>query len=355
MNFPRIRSLFPRALAAAVLLACVALPLRARADAAGDWKAILAMDAGPEGNAPTRDVAHQLMIAFFDKQEQALRAYIAAYPGDAHQVEARLRLSHLLAVRGELEAKPKAYEESVKILDTLAADRTLPPGKQADVAYARITLYMHQVPRPDATQRDALMSGIRSFQKQFPADPRNGVLYAEAATLYDPDPKVKRELLSEALRYADDELKQRINDDFKRLDMLGKPLELKFDSVQGTPVDVADYRGKVVLVYFFANWSSPSVAGLGEVKRIAEAFSPAEFQVVGVSLDKSRESLTGLLGKYTINYPVSFDGKGWEGPVARSLGINSLPTVWLVDRKGNLRILNAIDNTEALIRQLLRE
>ena len=55
--------------------------------------------------------------------------------------------------------------------------------------------------------------------------------------------------------------------------------------------------------------------------------------------------------------PVAFDGKGWESPLVRSLGINSLPTLWIVDRKGNLRALNARTDREAsaLIAQLLRE
>lgn len=355
MNIPRPSRTFFRALAcSAALFACAAAP-RVHADAATEWKAITDMDAGPEGNAPTRDVAKQLMTAHFDKVEQALRAYIAAYPSDAHLVDARLRLSHLLIVRSELENKPKAYTEGLKIMSDLEADRSLSPENQADVAYARITLYMHRVPRPTPTQREALVASIRSFQRKYPADARNGALFVEAATLYDEEPKTKRQLLSEALRYADEEMKERINDDFKRLDMLGKPVDLKFDSVQGEATDIANYRGKVVLVYFFANWSSPSAAGLAELRGIAGAFKPAQFQVIGISLDKKRESLSELMVKNGITYPVYFDGKGWESPLARSLGINSLPTVWLVDRKGNLRNLNAIDNTEALIRQLLAE
>ena len=61
------------------------------------------------------------------------------------------------------------------------------------------------------------------------------------------------------------------------------------------------------------------------------------------------------MGKGKIDFPVYFDGKGWESPLARSLGINALPTAWVLDRSGNLRTLNAMNSTEAIITQLLQE
>ena len=53
-----------------------------------------------------------------------------------------------------------------------------------------------------------------------------------------------------------------------------------------------------------------------------------------------------------LTWPVAFDGKGWESPLVRGLGINALPTVWLLDARGRLRSLNALENTVAQIRQL---
>jgi len=216
---------------------------------------------------------------------------------------------------------------------------------------------MHHAVNPDSETRDALLSYVQKFEKDYPADHRSADLLAEVASLYDDQPKQKRELLNEAFQNADsDETKQRINDDLKRLDMLGKPLDLKFDSAQGDAVDIASFRGKVVLVYFFAAWSSPSVQGLVEVKGIEDQFPKAKFQVIGISLDKTKEGMQALTTKAGLkDVPIFFDGKGWESPLVRSLGINALPTVWLVDPQGNLRVLNAVNNTESLIRELMRE
>jgi len=326
------------------------------ADALKDWEQIIALSAGPKGDAQTREQARQLMIQNFEEQQRALQLFIATYPADSHNVEASLRLSHLLAVRCDLEGKPEYYTVAAKILDKLEADPATPPAKLPDVAYSRITLLMHHTPNPDGVQRETLVAYVRKFQKDYPSDHRLANLLAEMASLYDSDPETKRQLLEEALRYAgDDAVKQRINDDFKRLAMLGRPVELKFDSVQGEPIDVTKYRGKVVLVYFFANWARPSVLGLIEVKRIADQFPKNKVQALGISLDKSKEALTATMTKAGIDFPVYFDGKGWESPLARSLGINALPTAWVLDRSGNLRTLNAMNSTEAIITQLMEE
>lgn len=348
-------SIFGRALGTILVFWLVATNL-ALADAEQDWRKIVELDAMPKVEIKTAEQAQELALQRLDLQEKAIRAFLAGHPADAHAFEGWMRLSHLLAIRSDLQSKPEAYAEALRILDDLESRGATPRGKLPDVAFARITLLMHHTPKPDPAARESLMAYVRKFQTDYPADHRTGDLLAEMATLYDLQPQKKRELLNEALPYAgDDELKQRIHDDLKRLDMLGKPLALKFNSVQGEAVDVAAYRGKVVLVYFFAGWSIPSQQGLVELKRIAEVFPKNKFQVIGISLDQSRPALLGALGRLGVDWPVAFDGKGWESPLARSLGINILPTAWVLDRGGNLRTLNALDNTEAVIRFLVEE
>ncbi|HWB59877.1 MAG TPA: TlpA disulfide reductase family protein, partial [Chthoniobacteraceae bacterium] len=228
--------------------------------------------------------------------------------------------------------------------------------KLPDVAYDRLTLLMHHAQDPDETEREALLSQVLKFQKDYPTDHRNGDLLVAVATAYDDDPQKERDLLNQAIRYANADLKAEISDDLKRLEMVGRPLKLKFDSVQGQEINIESYRGKVVLIYFFAGGSPPSVMGLGPVKEIADGLArTGEFQLLAISLDDKKEMLDTILKRTGLNCPVYFDGKGWDSALPRSLGINRLPTVWLVDKHGNLRVLNAINNTEALVRGLMRE
>jgi len=83
-----------------------------------------------------------------------------------------------------------------------------------------------------------------------------------------------------------DELRARIDDDLKRLALLGKPLAMQWTSVQGTRIDLDRLRGKVVLIYFFASWSPPSIAELAWVQQLSAASDA--IQTLGICLDNDR-------------------------------------------------------------------
>ena len=75
-------------------------------------------------------------------------------------------------------------------------------------------------------------------------DRRGPRLLVEAATVCDDVPNQKRDLLEEALRLTDEEpLKRRIADDLKRLDLLGKPLDLKMTALGGGEIEIANFAG----------------------------------------------------------------------------------------------------------------
>jgi hypothetical protein len=72
-------------------------------------------------------------------------------------------------------------------------------------------------------------------------------------------------------------------------------------------------------------------------------------------MDPKRETVLETIKAHHLNWPLAFDGKGWDSPLARGFGINMVPTVWLVDRQGHLRSLNALEGAAGLAKQLLRE
>jgi peroxiredoxin len=115
--------------------------------------------------------------------------------------------------------------------------------------------------------------------------------------------------------------------------------------------DVKDYRGKPVLVLFFAASSDPARTAFAEVQSTMETYGE-DVAFVGVSLDAKREDVVKFLEERKVNMPVAFDGKGWHGAMVSKLGVNTVPSAWLLDKKGVVRTLGALENTAALIRQL---
>lgn len=313
---------------------------------------MVALDGGPQTPPKTAVEARAAALMHLDKQEVALRSFLAQHAEDGHVFEARLRLARLLQIRGDVQGNLKAVEEGRLLLDQLAVGAS--PEQRTEVDFAKLTLFMRTMRGPTPESGERLLDLTRLFQKAHPNDRRIGGLLAEVATLFELKPKTMRGLLMEAERVTSDaQLRGRIADDLKRLDLLGHPVALSFTTLDGKPFDVVAYRGKVVWVLFFARWSQPSLDALDTLKKSLAAFPPDSVRVVALSLDVKTEPLQAVLKEKAVSWPVGCDAKGWESPLIRAFGINSLPTAWLLDKKGVLRSLNVLESTQAQTRQLL--
>jgi hypothetical protein len=149
---------FSIALAAVLFLAPRAVQAQS-AEAA--WQAIVALDAGPQTKTRTPNEARAAAVGHLDRQENALREFIRAFPGDTHQFEAQLRLARLLQIRGDVQGSPKAIRESKTLLDTLEKDAT--PEQRAELDFARLTLLMRSMKVPSATERQQLLAAARAI------------------------------------------------------------------------------------------------------------------------------------------------------------------------------------------------
>lgn len=112
--------------------------------------------------------------------------------------------------------------------------------------------------------------------------------------------------------------------DFAEQDLAGQPLAL------------AAYKGKLVLVDFWATWCGPCVAELPNVIAAYEKYHDKGFEIVGISLDEDRAALDAFLKEHKMPWPQYFDGQGWKNKLGRQYGINSIPATFLLDREGKI-------------------
>ena len=162
-----------------------------------------------------------------------------------------------------------------------------------------------------------------------------GEFYDQLAKIADEsdDPKIQ----SSAKRYEGLSRRARLPGHFMAIE--GKLLT-------GDNLDWGAYRGKVVLVDFWATWCGPCVAELPNVKTNYDKFHEKGFDVVGISLDRSREPLDAFIEKQEIPWAQLYDeevqnGKGWNHPMAEHFGINAIPAAILVDKEGKVVSLRA--------------
>jgi peroxiredoxin len=112
--------------------------------------------------------------------------------------------------------------------------------------------------------------------------------------------------------------------DFDEKDLAGKPLS------------VANHKGKVVLVDFWATWCGPCVAELPNVLKAYEKHHDKGFEIIGISLDQDETKLNNFIKQKNMTWQHFFDGKGWGNKLAAKYGVSSIPATYLLDGEGKI-------------------
>lgn len=146
----------------------------------------------------------------------------------------------------------------------------------------------------------------------------------------------------------------------RRMGLPGNPIRVEGTLLDGTRFDWSSYRGKVVLVDFWATWCGPCRAEVPNVLKLYEAYHDKGFDVVGISLDAKREQAESYIQQTGIPWVTLFSEdeteRGWEHPLAVYYGITGIPRAILVDQQGNVvSMLARGPNLERELRKLLGE
>lgn len=139
-----------------------------------------------------------------------------------------------------------------------------------------------------------------------------------------------------------------------RLDSVGKTITFSGKSPTGQAVDLAAYKGKVVLIQYWATWSGACKTDIPALKQLMAKYSPT-FTVIGVSLDSSAKDLNAYLAENKLPWPLIFEEGGLDSRPANHLGILTVPTMVLVDQEGKVISRNVqTADLEAELKKLMR-
>jgi thiol-disulfide isomerase/thioredoxin len=115
---------------------------------------------------------------------------------------------------------------------------------------------------------------------------------------------------------------------------LSKPLDLKFKAIDGRAVDLAQLRGKVVIIDFWATWCPPCRHISPDLVTLYKKYHSKGLEIVGVSVDSDMGGLVKVVKDEGIPWPQYCDGKGQDNAVAAQFGIEEFPTIYLVNKQG---------------------
>jgi thiol-disulfide isomerase/thioredoxin len=283
--------------------------------------------------------------------------FYTKYPGHEKAGDARKMEVQLLGVAVQLgSTNRQAQFEALQ--EKRLSDPSLPADEKFNLRAQRIVKMLSE---DETTNRAPLLAkaeqAVRELQKEFPKRDEGYELMQMVAQGYldaDNAPKA-RAVTEEIAKGASGDNKQQAQALLRKIDLVGKPFDLKFADLSGKEISVKDYAGKVVLVDFWATWCGPCRATLPEVKETYAKYHSKGFEIVGISLDKDKDALQTFIKDENMSWPQYFDGLGWENKISQKYEISSIPTVWIVDKKGNLRDLNGRQSLAAKLEKLLAE
>jgi peroxiredoxin len=111
--------------------------------------------------------------------------------------------------------------------------------------------------------------------------------------------------------------------------------EFLLKTINGGSVNLADLRGKVVMVHFWATWCPPCVEEIPTLDKLYRSLAGKDFMMLAVSEDEGGAgAVASFLQQNRLNLPVLLDN---NGDVARLYGTYKLPETYIVDRQGVVR------------------
>jgi peroxiredoxin len=129
--------------------------------------------------------------------------------------------------------------------------------------------------------------------------------------------------------------------------------EITLKDVNGKNLSLSSFKGKLVLLDFWASWCAPCRKESKFLVKLYAKYKAKGFEIFSVSIDESPADWKKAIVKDKITWKQVIDTRGWNAPVIRNWGIEGIPTTYLIDKQGKIIALDpGREELEAKIKAL---
>ncbi len=246
------------------------------------------------------------------------------------------QLAETLAAAAQEGTMPNALGELEELSEKLPADEPLKSFLAFRLASARYATRMQDKDADIEKVQAAWLEELTAFVEVYPEaqDAAEASLQISIADEFSGKEESAIQRYQQIVNnFPSSASARKASGALRRLKAVGQPLNLSGTTIDGQKISLQQFKGKPVLVHYWATWCEPCKVDIARIRELQEKYQ-RDIVVVGIALDENKAALQQFLAKKPLNWPQLFEPGGLDGRLAEDLGVLTLPTMLLIDKEG---------------------